>query len=83
MNFQQLKPDVCDVFVFVAVWVDRIEYWVMSNEEVKNNPYLSRQHRGGIEYQIGFRNNNIQLFDVYKVEASTLANMVLMKGSKG
>lgn len=41
MNFQQLKLDTCDVFVFIGVWVDEIVYWVMSNEEVKTNKYLS------------------------------------------
>jgi hypothetical protein len=24
MNFQQLKPDHCDGFVFIGVWVDQI-----------------------------------------------------------
>ena len=59
MNYQQLKLDICDVFVFIGVWVDLIIYWVMSNAEVKQNNYLSHQHRGGIEYQIGIRKKNI------------------------
>lgn len=82
MNYQQLKLDICDVFVFTAVWVDQIEYWVMSNDEVKNNPYLSPQHRGGIEYQIGFRNNNIDQFDIYSVKAEAVADMVILKGNR-
>ena len=41
MNFQQLKLDICEVFVFIGVWVNRIIYWVMSNEEVKTNRFLS------------------------------------------
>jgi hypothetical protein len=49
MNYQQLKVDICDVFVFIGVWVDKLVYWVLSNDEVKNNRYLSHQHRGGIE----------------------------------
>jgi len=52
MNFQQIKFDIADVFIFVGVWVDQIVYWVFSNDEVKTNKYLSHQHRGGIEYQI-------------------------------
>ena len=72
MNYQQLKLDICDVFVFIGVWVDLIVYWVMSNEEVKQNNYLSHQHRGGIEYQIGIRNRNIQEFDACKVDAAAL-----------
>ena len=27
MNFQQIKPGCCDVFVWVAVWRDVIRYW--------------------------------------------------------
>ncbi len=29
MNFQQVKPGCCDVFVWVAVWRDVIRYWVL------------------------------------------------------
>ena len=79
MNYQQLKLDICDVFVFIGVWVDSIVYWVMSNQEVKNNKYLSHQHRGGIEYQIGIRDTNIQEFDSFKVDAMTLAQTVIAK----
>ena len=81
MNYQQIKLDMCDVFVFVGVWVDIIVYWVMSNEEVKHNSYLSHQHRGGIEYQIGIRDRNIQEFDDYRVEASALTQVIIMKAN--
>ena len=79
MNYQQLKLDICEAFVFIGVWVNRIIYWVMSNEEVKTNRFLSHQHRGGIEYQIGIRDNNITDFDVYKAEAESVANTILAK----
>lgn len=81
MNYQQLKPEMCDAFVFIAVWVNEIEYWVLSSSEIINNPYLSKQHRGGIEYQIGFRNNNIHEFDVYKVGANAVADALIGKVS--
>lgn len=80
MNYQQLKLDICEVFIFIGVWVDRIVYWVMSNHEVRSNNYLSPQHRGGIEYQIGMRQNNIREFDVYRIEAEDIADTVKMKG---
>lgn len=80
MNFRQLKLDTCDVFVFIGVWVDEIVYWVMSNDEVKSSKYLSHQHRGGIEYQIGITNNNIGEFDVYMVAAGSLGDVVATKG---
>ncbi len=79
MNYQQLKLDICEAFVFIAVWVNRITYWVMSNEEVKTNRFLSHQHRGGIEYQIGIRDNNITEFDIYKTEAESVADTILAK----
>lgn len=80
MNFQQLKPDACEVFVFIGVWVDQIVYWVMSTAEVKSNRYLSHQHRGGIEYQIGITDKNIRDFDRYRTTADGVAALVLRKG---
>jgi hypothetical protein len=80
MNFQQLKLDVCDVFVFIGVWVDTIVYWVMSNEEVKASRYLSHQHRGGIEYQIGITDKNLSDFAAHQCEPASLATVVIGKG---
>jgi len=80
MNYQQLKLNICDVFVFIGVWADKLLYWVMSNEEVKNNRYLSHQHRGGVEYQIGITHKNVSEFDSYQVEANDLVNTVIAKG---
>lgn len=79
MNFQQLKPDYCDVFIFIGVFVDQIIYWVMSAEEANQNKYISHQHRGGIEYQIGITDKNISEFDKYKVTHSEIVNAVLKK----
>jgi hypothetical protein len=82
MNFQQLKLDVCDVFIFIAVWVDRIIYWVMSNEDAKRSEYLSHQHRGGIEYQIGITDKNIQEFERFRTNPERLGNTVLSLGQE-
>jgi hypothetical protein len=79
MNFQQIKFDVADVFIFIGVWVDKIAYWVVSNDEIKVNPYLSHQHRGGIEYQIGITHKNIRDFDPYLCSADLIGDMVLTK----
>lgn len=38
MNFQQVKPRCCDVFVWIAVWRDVIRYWVLSSNEVETSP---------------------------------------------
>jgi len=77
MNFQQLKLGVCDAFVFIGVWVDQIVYWVLSNQEAKSSEYLSHQHRGGIEYQIGITDKNIPEFDVFRTRASDIASKVI------
>lgn len=82
MNFQQIKLDICDVFIFVAVWADQIVYWVFSNDEVTKNKYLSHQHRGGIEYQIGITDKNITDFDRYRVTPSEIGSKVIEKGRK-
>ena len=76
MNFQQIKADLCDVFVWIAVWRDRIRYWVLSAQEVKTNPYYSTgQHRGNVgEGQLHVRDDNIQDFDQYEAKPSELAN---------
>jgi len=81
MNFQQLKLDVSDVFILIGVWVDRIVYWVITNEQVKNNKYRSHQHRGGVEYQIGITDRNIRDFDAYRVDPSEIGKKVIEKGT--
>lgn len=82
MNFQQLKPDYCNGFVFIGVWVDQIVYWVMTSKEAKKNKYFSHQHSGGIEYQIGITNKNIADFKIYEVPASKLADTILQRLKK-
>ena len=84
MNFQQIKADMADVFVFIGVWLNKIVYWVLSSEEVKQNPYYSPQHRGGIEYQIGITEKNIEEFDIYKVnpKKEKLGDVVIKKGKR-
>jgi len=77
MNFQQLKLDVCDAFIFIGVWVDQIVYWVLSNKDAKSSDYLSHQHRGGIEYQIGVTDKNISDFDVFRTKASDIVSKII------
>lgn len=42
MNFQQIKPACCDVFVWVGVWRYEIRYLVLSFKEVVENPFYSK-----------------------------------------
>jgi hypothetical protein len=81
MNFQQLKLDICDLFVFIGVWVDQIVYWVLSNDDVKGSNFLSHQHRGGVEYQIGITQRNLTEFEQFRVEAADVAEKAIEKGS--
>jgi hypothetical protein len=79
MNFQQIKPGCCDVFVWVAVWRDTIQYWVQSSYEVENNPHYSKgQHRGNVgEGQLHLRQDNIRDFDKYQVKSSELRQAMI------
>lgn len=74
MNFQQVKPACCDLFVWIAVWRDVIRYWVLASHEVETDPHYSTgQHRGNTgEGQIHIRQDNIEDFRAYEVEPNLL-----------
>ena len=74
MNFQQIKPRYCDVFVWVAVWRDVIKYWVIPSTIVENSKYYSKgQHRGNVgEGQLHLNKDNIGAFDPYSVDPRNL-----------
>jgi len=79
MNFQQLKPQCCDVFIWVAVFRDEIVVWVMSASEVLSNPLFSKgQHRGnsGNEGQLHITQDNIHLLDRYELKDSNIKVMI-------
>jgi hypothetical protein len=84
MNFQQLKPACCDVFVWIAVWRDVIRYWVLSSDEVKNNRYYSsRQHRGNVgEGQLWLKDTNIDDFDQYEVGVRDILFKIIEKAGR-
>jgi hypothetical protein len=75
MNFQQVKPACCDVFVWVGVWRDVIRYWVLSSKEMASNRYYSvGQHRGNIgEGQLHVKDDNIREFSAYEAKSNQLA----------
>lgn len=79
MNFQQLKPQCCDVFVWLAVFRDEIVIWVMNSEEVLNHELFSQgQHRGnhGNEGQLHIKDDNIDLFDMYKLDDQNIEQVI-------
>lgn len=78
MNFQQIKPACCDVFVWIAVWRDQIRYWVQSSKEIEGNKHYSKgQHRGNVgEGQLHVRHDNIADFDPYLVKSNSLRQAI-------
>lgn len=79
MNFQQIKPACCDVFVWLAVWRDVIMHWVIPSFEVENSRYYSKgQHRGNIgEGQLHFNRENIRSFDKFLVDAKDIETAII------
>ena len=78
MNFQQVKPACCDVFVWIGVWRDVIRYWVLASKEMESNRYYSLgQHRGNVgEGQLHLKDNNIHDFSVYEAQSKQLATAI-------
>jgi hypothetical protein len=78
MNFQQIKPVCCDVFVWLAAWRDVIRYWVIPSHEVEHNPYYSSgQHRGNVgEGQLHLTHENIHDFDQYLVKSNEIEQAI-------
>ena len=80
MNFQQLKPQCCDVFVWVAVFRDAIILWVIAAKEVANHPLFSNgQHRGnkGNEGQMHIKHDNIHLLDKFILNNDNLEEAII------
>lgn len=84
MNFQQIKPACCDVFVWIAVWRDVIRYWVLSSDDVKNNRYYSfGQHRGNVgEGQLWLKDTNIDDFNEYEVGVRDILAKIVEKSGR-
>ena len=75
MNFQQLKPQYCDVFIWVAVFRDQIVLWVMGSQDVLDHALYSKgQHRGnkGNEGQLNVKNDNVHMFAPFELSDQDL-----------
>lgn len=79
MNFQQVKPKCCDVFIWMGVWRDTIKYWVLSSKEVEKNKYYSKgQHRGNIgEGQLHLKHDNIKEFQKFETQPKELLQAIV------
>ncbi|MEQ1590552.1 MAG: hypothetical protein ABL902_09395 [Gallionella sp.] len=78
MNFQQVKPACCDVFIWIGVWRDVIRYWVLASDEVAGNKYYSAgQHRGNTgEGQIHVKDDNVNEFTQYESAPRSLLDKI-------
>jgi hypothetical protein len=78
MNFQQVKPACCDVFLWMGVWRDKIRYWILSSKEVSENRYYSEgQHRGNVgEGQLHVRRDNMKEFAKYESRSNELLKAI-------
>jgi len=79
MNYQQLKPQLCDVFIWVAVFRDQIVLWVISAAEVLKHPLFSKgQHRGnkGNEGQLHIKHDNIHVLDKFELKDDNLEDFI-------
>lgn len=78
MNFQQVKPACCDVFLWIGVWRDVIRYWVLASKEMASNRYYSTgQHRGNVgEGQLHLKDDNLREFSEYEAKSNRLAEAI-------
>lgn len=79
MNFQQLKPQCCDVFIWVAVFRDEIVLWIMNSDEVLKNPLYSKgQHRGnkGNEGQLHVKHDNVHLLSNFELKDDNIEKSI-------
>ena len=81
MNFQQLKPQCCDVFIWLAVFRDEIVLWVLNSDEVqglKRPSFSEGQHRGnrGNEGQVHVKDDNIDGLNQFELKDSDLERAI-------
>jgi hypothetical protein len=91
MNFQQLKPTCCDVFLWIAVYRDCVKYWVLKNKIIQAHHDFTPQHRNEstqgrsknyekseiYEGQIMITNGNIDSIENYMVESRAIRQAII------
>jgi len=85
MNFKQLKPQCCDVFIWVAVFRDEIVLWIMNSDEVLNHPLYSKgQHRGnkGNEGQLHVKDDNVGQLSKYELKDDDIEKAIRKAASR-
>ena len=96
MNFQQLKPSCCDVFMWLAVYRDCVKYWVFNSNFVRKHRDFTPQHRNETtakrnsdykkaeiyEGQIMITNGNISSLEKYSVQGREILQAILNESGK-
>jgi len=96
MNFQQLKPSCCDVFVWIAAYRNSIKYWVLKNTVIQQHQDFTPQHRNKetakreknykktdiYEGQIMITNANIDTIESYKVDSKGIRQAIIEQYEK-
>jgi len=96
MNFQQLKPTCCHVFVWIAVYRDAIKYWVINAKAIQMHREFTPQHRNETtaerrknyckatiyEGQIMINERNICDFDKYLTNSANLRRAIVKQYQK-
>ena len=91
MNFQQLKPTCCDVFLWIAAYRDAIKYWVINANAVQTHHDFTPQHRNEttaergknyrkediFEGQIMMTEKNIRTFDPFLASGKKLKQAII------
>ena len=79
MNFQQLKPQCCVVFIWLAVFRDEIILWVINSQDVAEHPLFSKgEHRGnkGNEGQLHVKHDNTELLKEFELAQRDLETVI-------
>jgi hypothetical protein len=91
MNFQQLKPSCCDIFLWLAVYRDCVTYWVLKNTVIQRHHDFTPQHRNEstadrakgyekseiYEGQIMITNANIDSINEFIVESRAIRQAII------
>lgn len=75
---EQIKPNCCDVVVFIAVFRNDILLWILNSKEVTQLPtYSAKQHRGNRdEGQFHIKQANIKTLDKYRFNGKNLKSAI-------
>ncbi|MCL2304976.1 MAG: hypothetical protein FWC43_06490 [Planctomycetaceae bacterium] len=91
MNFQQMKPSCCDVFLWIAAYRDAVRYWVINSKVIQRHKDFTPQHRNRetsgresgyckediYEGQIMMTEKNVKDFDKYLSTGKELKKAII------